>query len=56
VGQDDQTTVPGLGTIVKQVGLLVIEPDGDLVVHGPHEVLAATGEISGYDIHCPYLA
>lgn len=47
-----QTTVPGLGTIVKDVGLLVFEPDGDVVIHGPHEQF----EVGGYEIYCPYLA
>jgi hypothetical protein len=57
VGLDFQTTVPGRGTIVKQLGLLVIEPDGDLVVHGPHEVLEQTGVPWGTpDFWCPYLA
>jgi hypothetical protein len=57
VGLDFQTTVPGRGTIVKQLGLLVIEPDGDFVVHGPHEVLEQTGVPWGTpDFWCPYLA
>jgi hypothetical protein len=52
VGLNYQTTVPGLGTIVQDVGLLVFEPDGDVIPYGPHEF----GEAGGYVIYCPYLA
>jgi len=52
VGLVFQTTVPGIGTIVKEVGSLILGPDGDVIVRGPHEVL----EAGGYQIYCQYLA
>ena len=30
--------VPGHGSVAQDVGLIIIEPDGDLVIKGPHEV------------------
>lgn len=46
-----QTAVPGQGTVAKDVGLIVFEPDGDVVVHGPHEVFD-----QGMEVFCPVLA
>jgi hypothetical protein len=33
--------VPGHGGVVQDRGLVVIEPDGDVIVRGPHELLAS---------------
>ena len=30
--------VPGHGSVAQDVGVLIFEPDGDLVIKGPHEV------------------
>ena len=53
VGLIFQTTVPGLGTIVKDVGVLIFNPDGTVIIRGPHEAFAAGND---YAIFCPYLA
>ena len=52
VGLNYQTTVPGLGTIVQDVGLVIFEPDGTVIPYGPHEF----GLGGGYVVYCPYLA
>lgn len=40
-----QTTVPSLGTVAKDVGVIIFEPDGDVVVRGPHEVFEQGDEL-----------
>jgi hypothetical protein len=36
--------VPGHGGVAQDRGFLLIEPDGDVVIHGPHEILASPSQ------------
>jgi hypothetical protein len=53
VGLTFQTTIPGQGTVAKTVGLIIFEPDGNVVIRGPHEV---NGEVNYDAVFCPILA
>jgi len=33
-----QITIPGQGSVVMDVGSITFEADGDVVIHGPHDV------------------
>jgi hypothetical protein len=36
--------VPGRGGVAQDRGYLLIEPDGDVVIHGPHEIFEAPNQ------------
>ncbi len=38
-------TVPGQGSVVQDTGLIIFEPDGDVIIHGPHEQFEQGNEL-----------